>query len=112
MKNLIALMLMLVSSYSFSASMGKDYSDDNTGIVTPNIATGVLRTRQFAVDTNGNLVYCPPNFDHSERKNTCTLGERNGWTLLKDAVPVGKTYVGFKSVSGYYGYQYIEIYWK
>lgn len=112
MKRLFVI-LMLISSSAFGAAMGMDdYYNNNDGIVTPNIATGVIRTERFAVDTNGNMVYCPPNFDYNQRNNTCTDGSRNGWTLLKDSVPHGKTFVGFKSVSGSYGSHRLEIYWK
>ena len=110
MKRLLTI-LLLISSPAFGAAMGMDFNN-NGDIVTPNVATGMLRTERFAVDTNGNMVYCPTNFDYTPRKNTCTDGSRNGWTLFKDSVPVGKTYVGFKSVSGNYGSQSIEIYWK
>jgi hypothetical protein len=103
---------MLISSSAFGAAMGMEDFNNSDGIVTPNIATGVIRTERFAVDTNGSMVYCPTNFDYTPRNNTCTDGSRNGWTLLKDSVPHGKTFVGFKSVSGSYGSHRLEIYWK
>ena len=111
MKKMIVLMMVLISPSTFGAATGMDFND-STGIVTPNIATGMIRTERFATDTNGNLVYCPTNFEYTPRNSTCTDGSRNGWTLLKDSVPYGKTYVGFKSISGDYGYHKLEIYWK
>ena len=66
MKRLLTI-LLLISSPAFGAAMGMDFNN-NGDIITPNVATGMLRTERFAVDTNGNMVYCPTNFDYTTKK--------------------------------------------
>lgn len=107
----IASTLLPVTTSAKSSSHPKEGSrNDNTGIVTPDVAENMFRTKYFTQSEQGILI-CRDLY--TSEKNTCTKNGKNAWRSMKNSVPSGKTYVGFKSVTaGSYGYHYIEIYWK
>jgi hypothetical protein len=88
-----------------SSHAGSDNQSQSGGIITPSVATGVKSFIFWTVNVNGDTVVC--NYeDYSGRRDEC--GDKNlSWRLLRDAVPKGKTYVGFR-VSNHL----IEVYWK
>lgn len=82
-------------------------------IITPDFATSAFVTDRFTTDQNGNLVVCPMSAVYDSGNNTCVQDRRNAWRHIKDAVPPGKTYSGFRfSGFGYYNTRVIEIYYK
>lgn len=113
-KKLILATLLAVSlSAHAKGSSAVTSVEATSGIVTPDIATDGLRTNRFSVTISGETVFCPLNAtDYSPRDSTCMNGKHNAWVYARQMVPPGKTYVGFKIVSGAGGYTYYEIYWK
>jgi hypothetical protein len=86
-----------------SSHAGSNNESQSGGIITPSVATGVKSFLFWTVNVNGDTVVC--NYD-DYYQGEC--GKKNLiWILLKDAVPKGKTYVGFR-VSNHR----IEVYWK
>ena len=110
MKFIFQTFILLISvwfSTVVNAATAAGYAPpEETGIVTPEIAVGVRSYEYYTHDTNGNMVVCES--DNYSRNNKCD----GGWKLLKDVVPGGRKFVGFKIVSRGYGYPRIEIYWK
>jgi hypothetical protein len=88
-----------------------DTKDHNNGIVTPDVAENMFRTSYFVQSPKGILV-CVDTY--SEKNGvTCTKDGKNAWRSMRNSVPAGKTYVGFKSITaGSYGSHFIEVYWK
>lgn len=76
---------------------------DDAGIITPAIATGMRTFENYNNDTNGNMVICP----EYPRRGEC----KPGWVPIQSLVPKGRTFVGFRTVSGRYG-RLLEVYWK
>ena len=72
-----------------------------TGIITPDVATALRQFRLWNYDTNGDLVVCLP-------ENRATGGDCRLWTLARQAVPPGRAYVGFKLSPS----SALQIYWK
>ena len=108
MKNIIFIALITVCSTAFarSATNGASSSNvDSTGIVTPNIATGMRQYEYFNNDTDGNMLLCE---DENYSRGNC----KGGWKHIESFVPSGKKYVGFRIVSRSYGYRQLELYWK
>lgn len=103
---MLLLMLLVVPSIAFGADLG--------GIITPDLATGFYSTRDYSTDTNGNLVVCIYPANYSTNSNACLHKGKSAWRHVSAAVPAGKHYVGFKVVSGGYGYsrRQLEIYWR
>lgn len=104
MKNFL-LILALTSSLAHAGATGGFTDEPQTGIVTPEVATGMRAYNTFNNDTNGNMVIC---YKADENRS----GGCNSWRLIQSEVPKGRTYVGFRIVSGSYGYRQLEIYWK
>jgi hypothetical protein len=94
-----------ISVAAKGSSHSQDYNASQSGgIITPSVATGVKSFLFWTVNVNGDTVVC--NYD-DYKSGEC--GKKNlSWILIKDAVPKGKTYVGFRVSSG----RYIEVYWK
>lgn len=118
MKKLLTLLvvastLLPATIYAKSSSHPKQGDrNENTGIITPDLAENMLRTKHFVQSEQGVLI-CRDIYSHESGVRTCTKNGKNAWRSMKNAVPFGKTYVGFKSVTGgQYGDHYIEIYWK
>lgn len=108
MKKTIASILLLVPVIACAGSSTSSVPiTENTGIVTPDIATGVRQYEYFNNDTNGNMVVC------EENKYSLTRGKcDDGWKNVITMVPYGKKYVGFKIVNVSYGYQRLQVWWK
>lgn len=100
----LALSLTLALSATQAASTG-GYTTADAGIVTPDVATGMRVFTHYNNDVNGSMVICAQS---PERNGAC----ETGWKLLKDQVPGGRSYVGFRIVSGAYGHRHLELYWK
>lgn len=116
MKKLFTFICILFTINTAIAASSPKTVEDNTGIVTPEIATGVIRTSKTAYSEMGIILVCPTQTNqyvtHNYRDDTCLDSKRNNaWVYLKDAIPKGTTYVGFKSVAQGSSH-YIEIYWK
>jgi hypothetical protein len=114
MKKFILAALVSLAFFPTIAKSGAKPGNvnDYSGIVTPDVAVSVRRFESYTISIHGDTVVCMG--DYSGRSNTCetSTGPNNGWVPLAHAVPKGKTYVGFRVVSGAYGYRQIEIYWK
>lgn len=113
---MIVLMMASLSAYAGSSSQPKN-AEDNHGIVTPEIASGMWRTyRHTNDDNNMNILICPKKMNHDTDMNGSnpTCKDKNGnnaWVRMENSIPQGTKFVGFKSVSQSSS-QYIEIYWK
>lgn len=111
-KKLLFAALFTISINAFAGSKPAVHQE-TTAIITPDVATGVLVTSRFGNDSNGDLVACPVSAVYDEYKNLCKQDGRNSWKYIKDIVPPGKTYSGFRfSGFGYYNTRVIEIYYK
>lgn len=77
--------------------------DNNSGIITPDIATGMRSYTMYTSDVTGAMVVCP------ERTFSGNCG---GWLRLEQVVPRGRTLVGFRIISGVNGARELEVYWK
>lgn len=105
MKNFL-LALALSCSLAHAGAKGGFTDEPATGIVTPDIAVGMRDFEHFWHDVNGNMVVCRKS-NWSIRTDECSL-----WEPVVRYVPKGRVYVGFRVVSGGYGYRRLEIYWK
>lgn len=111
--NKIFALLLCAPCIALAASKPGNVNDDTTGIVTPDIATSFLSTESFTNDANGDLVVCvPPSEKDGNTCNRDGMPKNYGWVKASASIPKGKTYIGFKVVSGSYGYRRVEIYWK
>jgi hypothetical protein len=101
----IAMATAISVSAKGSSHAGSDNQSQSGGIITTSVATGVKSFIFWTVNVNGDTVVC--NYgEYNGRREEC--GDKNmSWRVLKDAVPKGKTYVGFR-VSNHR----IEVYWK
>lgn len=121
----LALMFLAVSvvasanAFAKSPYITSDASETvNQTIITPATSIDGIRTSQVGRTANGDTVVCPTHLrtdvEHSCR-GTCVDNKGNSaWVYLKDAVPRGKTYVGFRISTGFAcgtGTAY-EIFWK
>ena len=107
MKKSIASFLLLVPIISWAGSATNSAPiTDNSGIVTPDIATGFRQYEHFNNDTNGNMVVC--------ESKKYSLGGKcdDGWKNVINMVPYGRKYVGFKIVNSMYGEQRLQVWWK
>lgn len=111
MKYLVILFCLFAQSTFAAANYAP--TEDNTGIVTPNVATSAMWTQNYTLDSNGDIVVCPSYADYHQRNVTClTPDGKNAWKRMQDMVPRNRTYVGFRIVSASYGYRQLEIYYK
>ena len=91
---------------------------DNSGIVTPEVATGVLYTHAFYRNANGEMVVCLNPNEYIGKYNQCNVPDQparlqnTGWTLATDSIPKGRKYVGFRLTRGSHNTTFLEIYWK
>lgn len=74
------------------------------GLITADLATGMQQLTDFSRDAAGNMVVC---LESARHKSCKTSGE---WVPLRDQVPAGRTYVGFRIVGPDGGR--LELYWK
>lgn len=95
---MIALNTPVLAKSTQVPNLGED-----AGIITPAVATGMRTFHRFNNDTNGNMVVCTEaNF----------RGDCDGkWVSIQSVVPKGRTFVGFRIVSGRYD-RLLEVYWK
>lgn len=106
MKKIIGFIcVLLLSSSLFAGTVMVPYQD--TGIITPNIATNLYRTQTFAISGDGELLICPRHADFSWGDTTCLYMKKNAYILANKIVPASKTYVGFNITNGT-----LTIYWK
>lgn len=113
MKKILMMIFMLMASISAYAETNiKDNQPaDLNGVIPLNVATGMWRANP-GYDKEHNLIVCQRIHRYLWKDETCRdKGGNNAWAKIKDAVPKGKTFVGFKSVSQG-SEHYIEIYWK
>ena len=112
MKAALILLLTLLSTEALAAAKGQDFND-TTGIITYQVATGMIRVSRFTQSEAGEIVVCQDKYTYNREKETCQDAKTNNmWQYMHGAIPKGKTFVGWKSVSSGYGFQAIEIYWK
>lgn len=116
MKKISIFFTMLVTSMSAIAATTPTSYEDNTSIITPQIATSMYRTNRFTYDKDMNILICPHGmkYDYYVTTNieTCkNSNNENKWIKMENYVPAGKKFVGFKSTSQG-GSHMIEIYWK
>lgn len=114
---LLFLLQLLLVPPSHAASKYAPDGNNQDSIVTPSVATDGIRTDRVARTKEGGLVVCPTFRGaavYSDRKDECLKpdGKTSGWVYPKDLPPPGKTYAGFRIVSGSYGYTHYEFYWK
>lgn len=109
---MIVLMMASMSAYAGSSSQQSN-NEDNHGIVTPDVATGMWRTTRIVHDSsNMNILVCQLKYEYTYRSDTCEdKNKKNAWAKMEHAVPQGTKFVGFKSISQG-STHYIEIYWK
>lgn len=106
MKKIILFVFSVLFALSaFAGTVYVPYRD--TGIITPDIATGFYRTSRFTTSGSGDILVCRDAHFHNWADNTCTYKGYNAWTLMTNVVPSGKSYVGF-SVSN----STLTIFWK
>lgn len=111
----LALALLVASVSAFAGSTPKN-EQEQTGIVTPEVATGMMRIYRYTYDKDMNILVCPRGmeYEHDFRTDVakCQNEKReNQWRKMENYVPVGKKFVGFKSVSQGSSHA-LEIYWK
>jgi hypothetical protein len=104
MKKLIVSLTMVALPFFAMAGAKPGNMEDQTGIVTPDIATGFRQYTDFNNDTNGNMVICL----ESSYGSKCP----GGWKSVSSVVPAGRTFVGIKVVNGRYGSQLLQVWWK
>ncbi len=107
-----AALALAVSTSAFAGAKPGDVNETNTGIVTPDVAAGVVVYQDHTRYPDGTMVVCMRPAEYSPR-NGCQLNSsQNAWTPMHLAVPPGRKFVGFKVVSREYGYRQIEVYYK
>ena len=112
--SIVFMSLALLSSIASAAPNTQNHvstpMEAALGIVSPDVAIGVYRTKRFTYTNSREILVCvqiqPTNNDCVDNKN------KSAWRPLAGAVPDGKKYVGFKSVTDIDGSHAIEIYWK
>lgn len=96
---------LLVSSSAFAGATG-GFTTADAGIVTPDVAVGMRSYEYFTFTENtGEMVVCDGD-NYSRGK--CD----GGWKTLQSVTPARRQVVGFRIVSGPYGYRRLEVYWK
>lgn len=106
MKKIILFVFsMLLAVSAFAGTVYVPFRD--TGIITPDIATGFHRTGRFTTSGSGDILVCRDLHSHSWVDNTCTYHGYNAWVLMTNIAPAGKTYVGFTVINNT-----LTIYWK
>lgn len=110
-KTIIAATLTIFSSAVFAGAKPGDVNDSNTGIVTPDVATGFIVFEHYTYRTDGVMVVCKAPAER-ERGGKCEYQGKTAWTEIQNSVPANRKYVGFRVVSGAYGYRQIEVYFK
>lgn len=112
MKKFAAMILMMASMTAYASSASKSNADEQHGIITPDVATGMWRTSQFVHDVNMNILICTPQNVYYWKDHTCKdKNNNNAWVKMENAIPQGKKFVGFKSINQGIAH-HIEIYWK
>lgn len=114
MKKIILVVAMMVASMSAYAgsSSNPQNEQENSGIVTPDVATGMLRIYSFNYDESMNILVCIDPYKYNYNNKSCVDNNgKNKWRYLSQVPPKNKKYVGFKSVSQG-GSHFIEVYWK
>lgn len=71
-----------------------------TGIISPDVATGLKMFNAFRSDAAGNMEVCA----QLAEDQACR------WVKLRDQVPPGRTYVGFRRAAA--NQPGLELYWK
>lgn len=111
----IAFMIFASSMHAYGVTLPPASKEEVKEIVVPSIATGFYRTQNFTYDKDINILICPKNMKYESNLSgniTCKDDKgKNAWEKMENAVPKGKKFVGFKSVTEGYKHM-IEIYWK
>lgn len=117
MKLLISAIMMFFASQCIAATTPIFNEESTGGIITPDVAEGFIRYKTINYTTDGIMVVCPIYTDRSLTyrwsNDICIFEKANtsGWVYPKQAIPKGKTYVGFRA--GSQGTEkYIDVYWK
>lgn len=113
MKKLLAL--LLISGNAFAGATGGFTTNDNSGIVTPDVATGYVAfgSDRIAYAPDGQMMFCQHHFETTMKRSSCEDDKgKNAWTYMKDSVPRGRNFIGFRAVSGSYGARLVELYYK
>jgi hypothetical protein len=109
---------ILALTLSLTANAGTVHSsNENNGIVTPDVAIGVARYHYWTNDLLGNMLVCieqAADFDYTkwrcDQKNMPS-GNNKGWTPVLNVIPASRKYVGFRIVSQGSS-RSLEVYWK
>jgi hypothetical protein len=111
MKKIITMLMLMMASMVAYAGTSANNTDDLNGVIPLSVATGMWRAN-LGYDKEQNLIVCQRIHRYLWKDESCRDKDgNNAWAKIKDAVPKGKTFVGFKSVSQG-SEHYIEIYWK
>lgn len=103
--NKIIVIALAFTCLKAAAGATGGFTTQEAGIITPDVATGMTAVTRYNYSSDGNMVWCPE--DDMERGAKCKK-----WQSIQALVPKGRTYVGFRVVSGSYGYRQLEVYWK
>lgn len=113
MKKIFAMIIFMLTSMNVFAqsNVKNNQYEELKEIISLNVATGMWRAYP-GYDKDNNLVVCQRIHRYLWKDESCRdMDGNNAWAKIKDAVPKGKTFVGFKSASQGDAH-YIEIYWK
>jgi len=104
----ILLRILIVSGYAIPFSIGLitargSSAADNSHFAT---ATGAVRIDDFKVTRNGDVLLC------SSLISGLPCYGAHGYKPIRQIVPKGKVYLGFRLVSGLHGCTTYEVYWK
>ncbi len=106
---------MFLSSFVFAGGSSQPVSTQNeTGIITSDVATSFQTVAGYIVGVEGDTLVCRYNewFTSNAFGTTCKDKDGNNkWQRTKDAIPPGKTYVGFK-VQSVGGHKDLIVFWK
>ena len=110
-KVMVVLFASAISAVSVTAGAGTVYQPvTQSGIITPDVATGGNIFYDFGVSTQGDILVCPRGTDRLWRDEKCLNAKgENARTRIQDIVPKGKTYVGFRFRGNG---SHVEVYWK
>jgi hypothetical protein len=109
MKTVLLAAALLWCGAGFAASTRSGFTDTDSGIVTPDVATGILGFYTFSSDASGGMQVC------YEKDTEATFGYNKckRWTPVRQvAKDLGREFVGFRVVSGVNGHRLLEVYWK
>jgi hypothetical protein len=105
MKKIGLMLILMIASMGAYAGSGD--------VITPDFATSQWTTTHWVYDKDLNIIVCPRGATYSKIASTTCLDEKGNkaWIDMKQAVPSGKKFVGFK-ITITDRWEYVSIYWK